>query len=306
MRGKTDFATQRIGELLPFWNSVAPNEKAPGLADQVLHVAHAINDAQLATALVEPIRIEQMAPKTATRWVDLLARYGLTWCAQAFERWTSRDERHYEHEQRMAWLASLQALAAPLCTRGGDDAGELVRRIARAQWTWLNARLDACLKPPLSSYSLKTIEKASRPNHRLARCYGSAGDRDLQATIVERFTTERGYPIAGALAVLRAGATHGAAMLGLGPLHDGCTRTLAKLVATPPRAPRDWSITTQLGCKMQSCARASVSFFAPRTSSSSSGRCAKDRRAHVHGTITSYELPVTHVTRRVGSPHILV
>ena len=33
---------------------------------------------------------------------------------------------------------------------------------------------------------------------------------------------------------------------------------------------------------------------------------AKDRRAHVHAMITSYELPVTHVTRRTGSPYTLV
>jgi hypothetical protein len=33
---------------------------------------------------------------------------------------------------------------------------------------------------------------------------------------------------------------------------------------------------------------------------------AKDRRAHVHGTITRYEIPVSHVIRRVGSPYTLV
>ncbi|TMQ10252.1 MAG: 2OG-Fe(II) oxygenase [Deltaproteobacteria bacterium] len=59
-RRKAEVAKQRIGEMLPFWNSVAPREKAPGLADQILHVAHAIDDAQLATALVEPLGIEQM------------------------------------------------------------------------------------------------------------------------------------------------------------------------------------------------------------------------------------------------------
>ncbi len=31
-------------------------------------------------------------------------------------------------------------------------------------------------------------------------------------------------------------------MLGLGPLHEDCTRTLTKLVDTPPRASGDWSI----------------------------------------------------------------
>jgi hypothetical protein len=304
-RGKADVAKQRIGDMLPFWNSVAPHEKAPGLADQVLHVAHAIDDVQLATVLVEPIRIEQITPKLAARWVDLLARYGLTWCAQVFERWTSRDERHYDHEPRTTWLVSLPALSAPLCTRGGGDAVELVRRIVRAQWTWLNARLAAWSKPPLSSHSLKTIEAASRPLVGLLAAAALADDRDLQSTIVARLAPERGYAIAGALAVLRAGAPHGAAMLGLGPLHDDCVRTLTKLVAAPPRAPGDWSIMTQLGCKCELCARLGR-FLRAANEQQFEWPLAKDRRAHVHGMITSCELPVTHVTRRTGSPFTLV
>jgi len=304
-RGKAEVAKQRIGEMLPFWNSVAPHEKAPGLADQVLHVAHAIDDGQLATVLVEPIRIEQITPKLAARWADLLACYGLAWCAQVFERWTSRDERHYDHEPRTTWLVSLPALSAPLCTRGGEDAVELVRRIVRAQWTWLNARLDAWIKPPLSSASFKTIEHASRPLVGLLAAAAVVDDRDLQSTIVVRLAPERGYPIAGALAVLRAGAPHGAAMLGLGPLHDDCTRTLTKLVAAPPRAPGDWSIMTQLGCKCELCARLGR-FLRAANEQQFEWPLAKDRRAHVHGMITSYELPVTHVTRRTGSPYTLV
>jgi hypothetical protein len=304
-KGKTDVAKQRIGELLPFWNSVAPHEKAPCLADQVLQVANTLDDVQLATTLVDPIRIEQMTPKLATRWVDLLARYGMTWCAQVFERWTSRDERHYDHEPRTTWLVSLPALSAPLCTRGGEDAVELVCRIARTQWTWLNARLDGWIKPPLSSYSLKVIEKASHPIVGLLATAALADDRDLQSTIVERLTAEPGYPIAGALAVLRAGAPHGAAMLGLAPLHDDCTRALTKLVATPTRAPGDWSIPTKLGCKCDLCARLGQ-FLRAANEQQFEWPLAKDRRAHVHGTITSYELPITHVTRRTGSPYTLV
>ncbi len=303
--GKADIARQRIDEMLPFWNNAAPHDKAPGLADQVLHVANAVDDVRLAIALVEPIRIEQMTPKLATRWGDLLVRYGLTWCMQVFERWTSRDERHHDHEPRTSWLVSLPALAAPLCTRGGEDAVELVRRIARAQWAWLNARLDGWIKPPLSSYSLKTVEKASRPIVGLLAAAALAGDRGLQTTIVERLTAERGYPIAGALAVLSAGAPHGGTMLGLGPLHEDCTRMLTKLVDTPPRAPGDWSITTKLGCKCELCARLGQ-FLRAASEQQFEWPLAKDRRAHVHGTITSYDLPVTHVTRRAGSPHTLV
>jgi hypothetical protein len=270
-----------------------------------LHVANAIGDAQLATALVEPLSIEQMTPKMAARWNDLLTRYGLPWCAQVFERWTSRDERHYDYKPRTTWLASLPALSAPLCALGGEDAVEFVRRIARAQWTWLNARLDAWIKPPLSSDSRKTIEAASRPIVGLLATTALADDRDLQSMIVTRLAPERGYPLAGALAVLRAGAPHGAAMLGLGPLHDDCVRTLTKLVAMPPRAPGDWSIATQLGCKCELCIRLGR-FLRAANEPQFEWPLAKDRRAHVHGTITSYELPVTHVTRRTGSPYTLV
>jgi hypothetical protein len=55
-------------------------------------------------------------------------------------------------------------------------------------------------------------------------------------------------------------------MLGLDPLRANWTRALTALVATPPRAPGDWSGASA------SCAHASVNSFAPRTSSSSIGR----------------------------------
>lgn len=304
-RGEADVAKQRIREILPFWSREAPHEKAPGFADQVLQVAAEIDDEQLATALVEPIAIEQVAPKTAPRWVDLLARYGVSWCSQVFERWTSSDERDYDHPPRMAWMVSLPALSAPLCSRGGADAIELVRRIARAQWTWLNTRLDDWIKPPLSSYSLKTIEEASRPIVGLLAAAALVGDLDLPSTIVGRLTAERGYPITGALAVLRAGAPHGAATLGLGALHDDCTRTLTKLAATPSRSPGDWSITTQIGCKCELCARLGK-FLRAANEQQFEWPLAKERRAHVHQTLDRYELPVNHVTRRTGSPYTLV
>jgi hypothetical protein len=304
-RGKLDVARQRIGDLLPFWNRVAPQGKAPGFADQVFHVAYAVDEPKLATALVEPISIEQVTSKLAARWTDLLGRYGLTWCSQVFERWTGRDDRYGETKPRFTWLVSLPGLAAPVCGRSGEDGAELVRRIARAQWTWLDARLDGWTKRPVSSYSRKSIEEASRPIVGLLAAAAIASAHDLQGTIVGRLTAERDYPVAGALAVLRAGAPHGAAMLGLGPLHEAWTRALKTLVATPARAPGDWSITTKLGCKCDLCARLGQ-FLRASSQQQLEWPLAKDRRAHVQGVITSYELPVTHVTRRVGRPHTLV
>jgi hypothetical protein len=304
-RGKLDVARERVGEVLPFWNRVALDQKGPGLADHVLHVAHAVDDAKLATALVEPLAIEQMVPKSASRWNDLLARYGLTWCTQVFARWASRDERYGDTKPRSTWLGTLPALAAPLCARGGDEGVALVRVIAGMQWKWLNARLDDWTKPPVSSCSRKRIEEASRPIVALLAAAAIAGDRDLQSTIVERLTSERDYPAGSAIAVLRAGIPHGAAMLGLGSLHADWTRALTALVATPPRAPGDWSITTKLRCRCELCVRLGQ-FLRAADQQQFEWPLSKERRAHVHGQISSHELPVTHVTRRVGSPFTLV
>ncbi len=304
-RGKLDVARQRIGEIRPFWSRAALHEKPPRFADQALQVAHAVDDAELATALVEPLAIEQVEPKSASRWVDLLARYGPTWCTHVVDRWASRDERYDDTELRSKWLGTLPALAAPLCARGGDEGVALVRGIAGIQWKWLNARLDDWTKPPVSSYSRKSIEEASRPIVALLAAAAIAGDRDLQSTIVERLTSERDYPLAGAIAVLRAGIPHGAAMLGLGSLHANWMRALTVLLASPPRAPGDWSITTKLGCRCELCVKLGQ-FLRAADQQQFEWPLAKERRAHVHGKISSHELPVTHVTRRVGSPFTLV
>jgi hypothetical protein len=130
-------------------------------------------------------------------------------------------------------------------------------------------------------------------------------DHDLQSTIVERLTSERDYPVGGAIAVLRAGVPHGAAMLGLDSLHADWTRALIALVATPPRAPSDWSITTKLGCRCELCVRLGQ-FLRTADRQQFEWPLAKERRAHVHGKLSSHELPITHVTRRVGSPFTLV
>lgn len=304
-RRDAEVARQRVDDILPFWDRATTSDSTPGLADQVLRVACAIDDPRRATALVEPLRLEQLTPKTAPCWLELINRYGLAWCTQTLEHWDSRDANTYEHEPRAKWIAALPAWASPLSKSGQADAVELVRWIAGAQWTWLHRWLGAWLKPPLSSHSLKNIQHAGRPIVGLLATAALADDRALLSTIIERLTTAGGYPITGALSVLRAGAPHDAAALGLEALHADCTRTLTELLATPARAPDDWSITTQLGCKCGLCGRLGQ-FLRAKTERQLPWPLANDARAHVHQTITSCELPVTHVTQRVGRPYTLV
>ncbi|HEY4244554.1 MAG TPA: 2OG-Fe(II) oxygenase [Kofleriaceae bacterium] len=303
-RNQLDPARQHARELRPFWTRVARQEQAAGFTDQLLHVAAEIDDATLAAMLLEPMSAAALTHKTAARWLDLLSRYGAPWCSQVFDRWNARDERG-AHEPRLAWLASLPAASAPLCARGGEGAIEWTRRIAHAQWAWLDARIDSWLEPPRSSHSTKIIENLGRPIVGLLASAAIVDDRVLQAKIVERLTAEHDYPIIGAMAVLRAGRRHGGRVRGLAALYDDCMHRLTALTATAPRAPGNWAIAAQLGCTCELCIRLDC-FLRAANEQQFEWRLAQNRRAHVHEAITACDLPVAHVTRRVGSPYTLV
>jgi hypothetical protein len=302
-RGSSGVARAKVGEVIPFWSRAAASEQEPSFVDQILRVAAEVGDAELAAGLVEPLEVERVTPRMAPRCVDLLARYGPTWCWAAFERWTSR-EGGYGHKPRATWIASLPELCGPLREAGGGDAIELARRLARSQWTWVDKRIRLFDSLP-SSAALRDLVGLSEAVVGVLATAEIAGDRELQTMIVERLSPEQGYPTHGAIAVLRSGLARGAATLGLGRLHEDCTHTLNRLLNAPARGPGDWSIAAPLRCTCELCKRL-ARFLLASNEQQFDWPLATDRRAHVHQTITHHELPVTHVPRRVGSPYVLV
>jgi hypothetical protein len=304
-RGSSGVARQRIGEVLPFWSRAAAGEQKPAFVDGLLRVAAELSDAKLAAALVEPLQVERVTSRMAPRCADLLANYGAAWCWAAFERWTSHSDGDYEDAPRAKWIASLPELCGPLREARGPDAIELTRRLARSQWTWVDERLrQLCDRLP-SSAALHGLARLSEAIVGVLATAEIAEDREVQTKIVERLSPERGYPTHGAIAVLRSGLTRHAATLGLGPLHEDCTHTLRRLLSAPTRGPGDWSIDAPLRCACDLCKRL-VRFLRASHEQQLDWPLANDRRAHVHQTITQHELPVTHVTRRVGRPYTLV
>jgi hypothetical protein len=304
-RGSSGAARQRIGEVLPFWSRAAAREQEPAFVDGLLRAAAELSDAKLAAVLVEPLRVERVTPRVAPRCADLLAHYGPAWCWAAFERWTSHSDDDYEDAPRAKWIASLPELCGPLREARGVDAIELARRLARSQWTWLDKQLRRLCDSLPSSAALRGLARLSEAIVGVLAAAEIAEDRELQTKIVERLSPERGYPTQGAIAVLRAGVERNAATLGLGPLHEDCTRTLRRLLSAPVRGPGDWSIDAPLRCACELCKRL-VRFLRASREQQLDWPLAKDHRAHVHQTITQHELPVTHVTRRVGRPYTLV
>jgi len=107
-----------------------------------------------------------------------------------------------------------------------------------------------------------------------------------------------------AAAELRGDGARGDA--GFGELAADCTARLRARLARPRRASGDWSIGLATGgCTCDLCDTLSA-FLQDGSRRTVDWPLAKQRRQHIHSRIDAAELPVTHVTRRQGSPYTLV
>jgi hypothetical protein len=92
---------------------------------------------------------------------------------------------------------------------------------------------------------------------------------------------------------------------GLETVGQHCIRLLEARLAQPVRSDDDWSIALPEGCRCELC-RTLGAFLADPGQTRLEWPIAKGRRQHVHGRLDARELPVTHETRRSGSPYTLV
>jgi hypothetical protein len=85
-----------------------------------------------------------------------------------------------------------------------------------------------------------------------------------------------------------------------------CAARLRSRLALTLRAIGDWSIALPAGdCTCELCVTLEAFLTDPRRRTFE-WPLAKQRRQHIHGRIDNAELPVTHLTRRQGSPYTLV
>ena len=80
---------------------------------------------------------------------------------------------------------------------------------------------------------------------------------------------------------------------------------LERQLAVPVRDGDDWSIALTANCDCADC-QVLNAFLTASTEREKVWPLAKPRRQHIHGQIDNLGVPVTHCTRREGSPHRLV
>jgi predicted 2-oxoglutarate/Fe(II)-dependent dioxygenase YbiX len=305
--------------LAPFWDGAVrgrtPGEggRISGLFGKALRAADAVADPETAALLLRPFRIENLTDAQVKAFVKIAGDYGQQWTAELLRTWFGGDQPTWAYgggQERPRWVADwLPGLCEGLHVTGiaGTAAAQLLVDLA---WEWLGKDIGAGLtssSPSRRDEKLGGLGKPLASVLTAAAAIGAAGTRDA----VSGYIREQGNTVTALeMSALRAAAelsrdgTRGDA--GFGDLAADCAARLRARLARPRRASGDWSIELRVGgctCDLCDTLRAFLQDKGRRTFE---WPLAQQRRQHIHSRIDAAELPVTHVTRRQGSPYTLV
>ena len=305
--GDLDGACSLTGDALPSWESSAKSEKGPRFFLDVLRVAGQLGKPDLASSLSQPFEMERLTAEAAPELGALIDAYGLPWCRDLLDGWATRNR--FDHLERRDWIAALPDLCRGLCGQDSAAGGKLAVWLVGEQWRWWTARWkkDCELQDP--RFSLKALKGDCEPFLGLLEGSLITGSRELHDTMLNFAAAAAGGPVLAMAHLLRVAAknTPRAALadLGLADLHGRCLKELQSRLDEPPRDEDDWSIPRPVRCGCELCQELSP-FLADPKRTLFEWPIAKQKRRHIHGIIEGHAFPVTHQTRRTGSPYTLV
>ena len=306
--GDLDAARTAAATLAPFWDTITLPQDKGKLFATALRAAAALDDPQVARLLVrrfpvEELRVPHMAPLAA-----LAARYGDAWVAELMQTWFGRRQAWSPGaKDRMGWLASLPALCSALLETKNPGT-TTTARLLELSWDSLRENLGQALAATAPSRRAQKLAALGDPLATLLAAVAAAGAADLRTSVIEfcrEQSTELTACLMTALRAAVAQAPDARRKAGFDDLAADCADALQDRLTRPERADDDWSLTVPVGCACELCETLGA-FLCDPARRTTEWRLAKQGRQHIHGRIDAAELPVSHTTRRSGSPYTLV
>lgn len=290
--GDLDGARADAIVLEPFWADVKPAMLVPAL-----RLAVRLEDAAAARVVASPFRLEILTSDHATLLAELLRAYGEEWIFDLLNSWSATHRSGGPH--RLTWAT--EALV-PLSKALGDCGAEAIAaRCVELTWRWILQ--DRIRDSVQSEHPGRRRAQSAALAEPVARVIEAAPEA-LAATISEELRALDDHVVEFIIQVLRVlrGSPTPAALA----LVRVCRGSLTRTLAAPARSDDDWSINwSGCGCGCELCAQLGE-FLADSGARNKEWPIAKAKRQHVHWQIDSADLPVTHTTRRTGSPYQLV
>ena len=292
--GDLEGARAAAESLAPFWKKVGSQA---GLLGTALHVAAGLGAAGTAAMLLEPFRVETVAPEHAGG-LAAAGQYGEEWTRGVIAGWFGPG--HYLEADRYGWVERLPGLCAALRAAGGP---EVARLLAAGAWGWMGDQLRLWTTTARTEIRQPRLEMLSSPLVRLLE----AADHELRDEIVAALGGYRDNVLGCLMPALRSAAALPAdarRAAGLDVVARDCGQRLGAVIARPLRDEDDWSIEWT-GCGCDLCDTLGT-FLGSRSQRIFEWPLATDGRRHVHTQIDSAALAVRHQTRRQGRPYTLV
>ena len=313
--GDVSGAQAAAATLAPFWDRALRARTAdfPELFGKALRATDAVADAGTAAMLLRPFRIENLTGADVDSFGKIAGRYGPQWTADLLRTWFGEGQPAWAYgggTERPQWVADqLPGVCEGLHVRGGPGA-VAAQRLLDLAWEWASKDIGTGLASPSPSHRDTTLGDLGKPLASVLTAAAATGAASTRDAVCGYIRKQEDAVTALEMSALRAATemsrdgTRGDA--GFGDLAADCAARLRARLARPPRAPADWSIELPAGgCTCDLCGTLRV-FLEDKSRRTFEWPIAQQRRQHIHSRIDAAELPVTHVTRRRGSPYTLV
>ncbi len=292
-------------QVLPHWQSKR-FACDPKLLINTLKLLTLQREPELAAQLLAPFTIFSLTPRAIDHFIKLLALYGAPWCEQIINQWLNRPGQR----DAIDWIKQLPRMSQKLAKKADDPHRAFNAFMCQKYYALLQDR-----QKQFSKYRLHRVLRDDLPTHSkqwiaLLEAYFFGAELETAGQIIVHLgSDEMLYSVELQLAVLsyfRAAMDKDAyAAAGFQPLYQLCHQQLEQAIATGNRAPGDWTISVSNPCDCRDC-ETMGRFLTAKTQQSIALPMGKDRRKHLHRQIVYLDIPVSHVTKRVGSPFTLV
>ncbi|MHA6761569.1 hypothetical protein [Streptacidiphilus sp. PAMC 29251] len=302
--GKPEPARTLARTLAPFWKHQG---SGPALFAAALRVAVGLGEADTAGMLLAPFGVETLNESHAPQLATAAGLYGRVWAREAVDSWLG-PVGAFTGADRDTWLASLPGLCAALRAAEGDG-NAVAAPLVQGAWQTARQRLGSWIDVGQEQERRASLERLGTTLAHILR----AADPETADTITSALRALPDTALECLLPALHTAARPPVLSVGtpaasaFQSLADHCDVRLTAALARPVRAADDWSLAPAGTCR-SSCDLCPVldAFLASRTRRVMDWPLAKDRRRHIHNRIELADLPMTHTTRRQGSPYTLV
>lgn len=314
--GNAASAREAAATLEPVWSVLGRRGAAVPPLCKALRAADAVADATVAAMLLKPFQIQNLTQYDTDALGQAAARYGQDWMGELLRGWFGEDRPVWDRGTgQPEWVARwLPGIGAAL---HGSGHSEAARQLLDLSWERIRQDTATGLASSSPSYRDRKLRELGKPMTALLTAASATGAVSTLGAISGYLQQLDGDPVATLeVAVLRAAAdvraeadpsadpSPGTAKLR--ELAADCAARLRGQLDRPRREPGDWSVTRPAGgCTCDLCATL-LDFLAAPDRRTLEWPLAKQRRQHIHTRIDTAEVPVTHVTKRQGSPYILV